>query len=934
MSQNPPPPPGHGPQRPGDDHATEALPPEHSSGTRRFLELRDIPARIGPYRVVRELGHGGMGSVILALREGEEMQRHVAIKLVKRGMDTREILKRFEVERKVIGSLNHPNIARVLDAGATDDGRPYFVMEYVQGQPIDEYCDSQQLTARERLVLFIKVCGAVQYAHQNLIVHRDLKPGNILVSPDGEPKLVDFGIAKMLNPDLAGFTLDTLPEARVMTPEYASPEQVKGEPISTASDIYSMGVLLYELMTGRRPYQIRSRVQAEIERIVCEEEPDRPSTAVTRPAEVTTSDGQTRTITAEEIGRRREMAPTKLRRALSGDIDNIILMAMRKSPRRRYTSAEQFAHDIENHLHDRPVIAAPETWHYHLGKFVVRNRVPVAAVAAVIVALGAGLTGTFWQMQQARAARNVAVRNAELAAAAEKKTQAKYEQLRDFAGDFMTGTETIIQRTEGGTAIRKVTVDTARAVLEKLQAEGVDDPKLVRMLADSLDRLGMVVGGGRSANEGQPQDAIAFFRKSVQLRRSIVAQSPEDPTAAIDLADGLEHLAFVLNRANAAKEADTLLAESRELATKAAATDGPHRPAAQRQLSRVLTAQGDRCLESAKADEAEPLYREALAIVQALADGAPEGSFARADLQREVGVAHNKLGRLHEHRHNTEAALEEYRKSLAIREALFAAAPANATNRRDVVVMSDKVARLLLGLNRDVDAEAVLQKALAAAGDYPTQDPDDKRFAGTAARLIELAGDIAVKRQNYEDAVTRFDQYVSRMREIYGPTPDDSQVRYYLSRGVLKLGQAQVDAGRGPEGIENMRRAVAAYADIADRTPDNAIMRLEHARAARRLGDATLKVGRAEEAVDPLTASVASYQIASDEKNGAKRLSPQDREDLAEALAALSGIAQSQNAPQRALEYARRARDTAPAEPSDRVQKAIDLAQKAPDRSK
>ncbi len=929
MPDEPTVPPGPlGQGSPSDDHPTEGLPASGpSSGTRRYLELRDIPPRIGAYKVVRELGHGGMGSVLLAIRDGEEMHKHVAIKLVKRGMDTREILKRFEMERKVIGSLSHPSIARVLDAGATEDGRPYFVMEYIQGQPIDEYCDSQQLTTRERLVLFTKVCGAVQYAHQNLIVHRDIKPGNVLVTPDGEPKLVDFGIAKMLNPDLAGFTLETLPEARVMTPEYASPEQVKGEPISTASDIYSLGVLLYELLTGHRPYQIKSRVQAEIVRVVCEEEPERPSTAVTRPAEITTSDGTTRTITAEEIGRRREMAPTKLKRSLAGDIDNIVLMAMRKSPRRRYQSAEQFAQDIANHLHNRAVIAAPETWHYSLSKFVARNKVGVAAAAIIVLSLTAGLATTSWQYSIAERARRTNDILLKVAQDRETALKAKYQQLRDFAGEFMGATETNIQRLEGATAARKVVIDTARTVLEKLKAEGIDDPELLRKIADMNHRMALVVGGGRTANEGALADAAVFFRKAIEMRRQLLKTTPGDTEAAMELADSMEHLAFVLGRSGASQEADLLLEEANGLAKKAVAAAGENGARARRIWSKMLIARADRLLQGGKHAEAEPIYREALSTIRALADAAAEGSYSRADLRRELGVAHSKLAGCLDQAGNEEAALEGYRRSLEIREALFNATPTNATNRRDVVVMGEKVAKKLIEMGRDAEAAEVIERARAAAADYTSQDPDDKRFAGDAARLTELAGDLAVKRGDFAAAAELFAAYTARMRELYGETPESHQNRFYLARGVLKHGQALAASGSPHTGVEKMRAAVAAYADVADHNADNAILRLEHARAARRLGELLLELGRAEGAVDAFTACVASYQVASEP--GKPALAPHDRDGFAEALAALSDLASRQNATQRAIEYARRARDAAPAEPSPRVKQAIELAARA-----
>src|SRR5688572_2877232 len=243
-----------------------------------------IGQRIGAHRIVRELGRGGMGTVYLAVRDDDEFKRRVAIKVIKPGLNSDEIRRRFRTERQILASLDHPNIARLLDGGTTDDGVSYFVMEYVEGMPIDAWCDSRRLRIAERLQLFRTVCSAVHAAHQNLVVHRDIKPGNILVTADGKPKLLDFGIAKLLNPELAGPTLAPTAEGvRPMTPTYASPEQLKGEPVTTASDIYSLGVLLYFLLTGRRPYRVRAQTQREMERVVTEEEPDKPSETIDRP---------------------------------------------------------------------------------------------------------------------------------------------------------------------------------------------------------------------------------------------------------------------------------------------------------------------------------------------------------------------------------------------------------------------------------------------------------------------------------------------------------------------------------------------------------------------------------------------------------------------------------------------------------------------------
>jgi eukaryotic-like serine/threonine-protein kinase len=320
-----------------------------------------IGRRIGSYKIVRQIGRGGMGSVFLAVRADDEYQMRVAIKLIKRGMDSDFIVRRFRNERQILASLDHPYIGRLLDGGTTNDGLPYFVMEYVEGQALPYYADTQRLSIPERLRLFLKVCSAVQYAHQNLIIHRDIKPSNILVTADGTPKLLDFGIAKILNPEIGGHTLDpTTAALRMMTPEYASPEQVRGEPATVVSDVYALGVMLYELLTDHRPYRLKSRLPYELVRVICEQEPERPSVAVSQIEVLGAAGGSAPIeITPETVSRARNSTAEQLRRQLSGSLDNIVMKALRKEPGRRYQSVEEFAADLSNYVEGRPVSAPP-----------------------------------------------------------------------------------------------------------------------------------------------------------------------------------------------------------------------------------------------------------------------------------------------------------------------------------------------------------------------------------------------------------------------------------------------------------------------------------------------------------------------------------------------------------------------------------------------
>ena len=354
---------------------------------------------VGPYRVLRELGRGGMGTVYLAERVDGHFEQQVALKLIKRGMDSEEIHRRFLAERQILARLSHPNVARLLDGGVSADGRPYFAMEYVEGVPITTHCDERRLTIDERLRLFRDVCAAVGYAHQSLVVHRDLKPSNILVTAGGTVKLLDFGVAKLLRPERQEDARVTLAGVRVMTPEYAAPEQVRGDPVTTATDVYALGAVLYELLTGRRAHRFARHTPAEVARVVCEVEPELPSTAATRSA--VTGAGDTGQGDSADASQARGLRPEALRRRLRGDLDTIVLKALQKEPTRRYSSADSLLEDLRRQAAGLTVLARPDSLTYRAGKFVRRHRVGAAAALAVLLALVGGLAGTAWQAREA-----------------------------------------------------------------------------------------------------------------------------------------------------------------------------------------------------------------------------------------------------------------------------------------------------------------------------------------------------------------------------------------------------------------------------------------------------------------------------------------------------------------------------------------------------
>jgi eukaryotic-like serine/threonine-protein kinase len=457
-----------------------------------------VGRRIGPYQIIEELGEGGMGAVYRARRADDQYQKQVAIKLVRSGLATSFTLARFKAERQILANLDHPNITRLLDGGATEEGQPYLVMDYVQGLPLDEYCEQHQLPVTERLQLFRTVCSAVQYAHQNLVIHRDIKPSNILVTGAGSPKLLDFGIAKILNPDLATWPASrTMTMVRLLTPEYASPEQLRGASVTTASDVYSLGVVLYELLTGRRPYPLVSGSPEEVAQVVAAIEPERPSRAIIRAEEVTT--GRLLKLAPGAANHGGEGSAQKLRHRLSGDLDNIVLMALRKEPQRRYTSVEQFSEDIRRHLEGHPVVARADTFRYRSSKFIKRHARAVTAAILVALSLMAGLA--------------VAIHEAHVARVQRARAERRFNDVRELANSLMFDIHDAIKDLPGSTSARRLLVDRALRYFDSLAGEAGNDPSLQRELAAGYERVGDVQGKVGYGNVGNTSAALDSYRK-------------------------------------------------------------------------------------------------------------------------------------------------------------------------------------------------------------------------------------------------------------------------------------------------------------------------------------------------------------------------------------------------------------------------------------
>jgi non-specific serine/threonine protein kinase/serine/threonine-protein kinase len=542
-------------------------------------------ARLGAYRVIREIARGGMGTVYLAERADAEYEQQVAIKLVTRGMDTEMVLHRFRRERQILAELQHPNIARLLEGGTTPDGLPYFVMEYIDGEPIDRYCASRQLSTGARLDLFRDVCAAVQYAHQRLVVHRDIKPGNILVTADGIPKLLDFGIAKLLTPS-EGITDLTAPQFRVMTPDYASPEQLHGSSVTTLADVYSLGVVLYQLLTGAHPGKASGTGEA--------------------------------------------IPPSRLVPAFRGDVDTIVLSAIRRDPERRYASVQAFSDDIGRYQRGLPVAARADSWSYRALKFVRRNRAAVGLGVLSLVAVVGGSAAFAWQAHVANAHRVVAER--------------RFTDVRRLALSLLFDVHDSIANLSGSTRARQLIVTRSLEALDTLAIDDANDPALRRDIAAAYLRVGDVQGLPYSANLGQTSAALVSYGHAARLLEPIVAEDSADVRAQFDLTRAYMKMGAIHMRA---REWSAAVADERRAVAVAerAVARAPSDTSLQAGLSDALIYLGDaygvddrRTLAGIGA--ARAAYTKALDIRLARLQHAPRTSA----LIRSIGVAYTRLG--------------------------------------------------------------------------------------------------------------------------------------------------------------------------------------------------------------------------------------------------------------------------------------------------
>jgi tetratricopeptide (TPR) repeat protein len=713
---------------------------------------RFVGRRIGPYQLLAAIGAGGMGEVYRAART-DEYHQEVAIKLVRAGRDF-FFGERLRTERQILASFQHPNIARLLDGGRTEDGVPYLVMELVDGKPITQYCDEQSLDTSARLKLFIHVCAAVQYAHQRMVIHRDLKPSNILVTAQGVPKLLDFGIAKILEPGAipAGEAV-TIAAMRVLTPEYASPEHMRGEPVSAASDIYSMGVILYELLTGVRPYLARGRATGDALQATLDIDPKRPSAV-------------------------REGSPSKLSRLLRGDLDNIALMALRREPERRYATADQLAEDIRRHLQHRPVLARKATLRYRASRFIRRHTAGVAAFLVVALAVGVGI---------AMVTREAHIAELQRASAEAQRVLAerRFNDVRKLANSLIFDIDDSIRYLPGAAASRGLLINTALQYLDGLSRDAIGNPALQSEMAAAYERLGDIQGR-MEASTDQYSEAVKSLERALVLRRAGLAADPTNADmrrAVLGDYSMLGNISWMLgDGAKALSYSADALATARGFTATNLASPRYARiaPTMSVKYGVMLAAvRGDM-------DGALTYIHPALETLESLRGGLVDDVLATRDLS----VAHYRAGEVLFEDHRYAEALSMDENARAVLKEVLIAAPGNVTLRVQEAAAEHFAAASLMELGRLDEALRYEQSALAHARSLAASDPRIAEYRGFVGMGLAGLADIAERQRQPMSAISRLREALEAIDDALRGGTIHPEIRYAKAKAESLMGSA------------------------------------------------------------------------------------------------------------------------------------------------
>jgi serine/threonine protein kinase/tetratricopeptide (TPR) repeat protein len=693
---------------------------------------------VGAYRITARIGQGGMGTVHRAIRADAAYEKAVAIKVISREMASDQFIRQFKQERQALAALDHPNIARLLDGGTTPDGRPYFIMEFVDGVPLDRYCETHSLAIEQRLTLFRSVCSAVQYAHENLIVHRDIKPDNILVTANGVPKLLDFGIAKLLDRG-AGASEAAEPGGRLMTPDFASPEQVQGQPITTATDVYSLGVVLYLLLCGRRPYEVKGAGVTEVARVVSD-------TVVPLPSMVATKGSDARQI--------------------SGDLDAIVRHAMDRDADRRYRSVERLSDDIRRYLERRPVSARPSTISYRLTKFMGRHRVAVAGCALALISLVVGMTTTVWQARVASRER--------------ARAERRLSDVRHLANSFMFEIHDAIVNIPGTTKARALMVRRALEYLDSLAVESSEDRSLQEELAAAYIKVGDAQGNPSGSNLGDLTGAKKSYQRAIEISQSLTKDG-RDSEARRTLALAYRKQGDVLAWSGHVSEAVASSRASLEIYQELALTQGAS-PEARFQLGVAHIKLGDLVGNSdfpnaGHLEEAVQQYELARPILTDMAGANPHDERT----SRYLGIVYERLGHMAESANDLDRALGAYQASFDIRARLASENLYHTDIQRDHAIANEKIGNVLRAQGRYTEALTHYRASLSMFETLAAEDRSNENATRSLAISYEKMGDAFRDSSQAAEAASRYKHALGIHESLIAHDPSNAQAKKDLA---------------------------------------------------------------------------------------------------------------------------------------------------------